>query len=116
MTFAEQFQNHKCGLVRLRSQLYWYDSNSYDNTPGRVCLLLDVAVESPGAAATATGAHVGDAAGDAATLLLIDGQLRWVWVSKGDVELIPNCAGTTTKDAKSCKKMLKNVSSLAKVN
>jgi len=99
MTFAEQFQNHKCGLVRLRSQLYWYDSNSYDNTPGRVCLLLDAwheldPVGAVGALAVAVAAtprsHTRTHGSGAryAAHLLIDGQPRWVWMTEEDVEIL----------------------------
>jgi hypothetical protein len=88
MTFLEQLQAHKGGLVRLKTELYWYGSRGRDGTPGRICLLLDAD------AATATSAHSPAAgtkrittAADTA-LLLVDGAPHWVWVVEADTELL----------------------------
>ena len=85
MTFLEQLQSHKGGLLRLKTELYWYGGRGYDGNPGRVCLILDTAAirrsAAPSAAARGTTA-------DYATLLLIDGSPHWVWVAEEDVELI----------------------------
>ena len=43
MTFLEELQAHKGGLVRIKSELYWYGGRGPDGSPGRVCLLLDTA-------------------------------------------------------------------------
>ena len=75
MTFLEQLQSHKGGLLRLKTELYWYGGRGYDGNPGRVCLILDTA------AARGTTA-------DYATLLLIDGAPHWVWIVEQDVELL----------------------------
>jgi hypothetical protein len=85
MTFLEQLQAHKGGLIRLKTQLFWYEGRGWDNTPGRICLLLDAAataattVASSAAAATTTAAH-----------LLIDGKPAWIWVAEQDIELLVN--------------------------
>ena len=95
MTFLEQLQSHKGGLLRLKTQLYWYDGRGYDNNFGRVCLILD--------ATTGTAARSGATAEaaarffdstiettTAAAFLLIDGQLHWVRVAEKDIELLVN--------------------------
>ena len=91
MTLLDKLQAHKGGLIRLKPPLYWYGSRSYDNNPGRICLILDAAdadgrVEVAADAATRSSrppVHRGTAA-----FLLIDGQPRWVWVVEADVELL----------------------------
>jgi hypothetical protein len=60
MTFLEQLQAHKGGLVQLKTELYCYAQGRYDGNPGRVCLILDVAAyaayNAHSYAATATAA------------------------------------------------------------
>ena len=41
MTFLEVLQSHKGGLLRIKSELYWYGGRGFDGYPGRVCLILD---------------------------------------------------------------------------
>lgn len=85
MTFLEQLQAHKGGLIQLKSQLYWYGGRGYDGNPGRVCLILDAATTTPGDATAATAAVTTAAA---AAYLLLDGSPQWVWVAKEDMELL----------------------------
>ena len=73
MTFLEQLQSHKGGLLRLKTELYWYGGRGYDRSPDRICLILDAARRTTA---------------DYATLLLIDGSPHWVWVAAEDVELL----------------------------
>ena len=80
MTLLERLQSHKGGLIRLKTELFWYGGRGWDENPGRVCLLLDAA-----AAAFATGAA---ARRSAAAYLLIDGSPRWVWVAEEDMALL----------------------------
>ena len=84
MTFLEQLQSHKGGLLYLKTGLYWYGGRGYDRSPDRICLILDAARRT---AATGTAAARGTTA-DYATLLLIDGSPHWVWVAAEDVELL----------------------------
>ena len=88
MTFLEQLQSHRGGLIRMKTELYWYGGRGYDGSPGRVCLLLDAAANGdakvPWKAPSTAGACV---AGPAAHLL-IDGTPHWVWVVEADVELL----------------------------
>jgi len=83
MTFLEQLQAHKGGLIQLKSQLYWYGGRGYDGNPGRVCLILDAAAN----ASTKPTARACSIA-DAVAYLLLDGLPQWVWVAKADVELL----------------------------
>lgn len=98
MTLLEKLQSHKGGLLRLKSDLSWYDGRVYgrvyDNIPSRICLLLDAA--DP-AADPLTHAAVADLTAAGAWVvgaryigvhLLIDGSHRWVWVTEEDVEVI----------------------------
>jgi len=99
MTFLEQLQAHEGGLVRLKTELYWYDGRGYDNTPGRICLILDAAtaarsiVEAASATAATAAATTAAAARDyargaARAYLLIDGRPQWIWIVEKDVELL----------------------------
>jgi len=108
MTFLEQLQAHKGGLIQLKTQLYWYvGGRGYDNTPGRICLILDAttaaAAPKPAAALVATPLTVTPFAGaptlapllsavlgtaTATAFLLVDGSPHWVWVAEQDVEVL----------------------------
>jgi len=90
MAFLDDLQSHCGGLVRLRTQLFWY-GRGWDATPGNLCLLLDADADlaAEKAAAEATGATTAAFGGRAACVhLLIDGQPRWVRVAEEDVELL----------------------------
>jgi hypothetical protein len=88
MTFLEKLQAHIGGLIFLNTQIYWYNTRSYDGIKRRICLLLDAA---PG-----WGGSILD--GDALrnlpvnervkALLLIDGLSKRIWVSEETVEFI----------------------------
>lgn len=88
MTFLETLQAHRGGLLRIKSDLYWFGHRGWDKNPGRVCHLLDASkihprVDPSAATITATASVPG-----ATALLLIDGAPRWVWVAEEDVEVI----------------------------
>ena len=94
MTFLEALKAHRGGLVRIKTQLYWYSGRGWgwDGITGRVCLLLDAApaMSTTAAARTAAverAATAAEAVGSAA-LLLIDGHPQWVWVGADDLELL----------------------------
>lgn len=86
MTFLERLQAHEGGLLRIRSELFWYDRGVWDNNPGRVCLILDAARREVVGAVAVEVARVRPA--PAAAHLLIDGSPQWVWVVDADVEMI----------------------------
>lgn len=88
MTLLETLQAHKGGLLRIKSELFWYDGCGWDKNPGRICLILDAAAVTAGNAAAARTTTAAAGALAAAALLLIDGSPRWVWVAEGDVEVI----------------------------
>ena len=99
MTFLESLQSHKGGLIKLKSELGWYGGRSWDNSPGRVCLLLDVAsvaqfrerpISVPASAETARAPRSANArsAATAAAYLLVDGLPHWVWLYEQDVEIL----------------------------
>jgi len=85
MTFLEQLQAHKGGLIQLKSQLYWYGGRGDDGNPGRVCLILDAVAVGPSTAAVTTSVR---SKTPTAAFLLVDGSPHWVWVAKEDVELL----------------------------
>jgi len=86
MTFLEQLQAHKGGLLRLKTQLYWYDGVR-NEIVGRICLLLDAAAATTVVAAAASAAGRSSPCCSAA-LLLIDGSPQWIWIAVQDVELL----------------------------
>jgi hypothetical protein len=104
MTFAEQLKNHVGGLIRIKTDLYWYNTGVWDGIEGRVCLLLGtdtdgitsgmVAAGLVGAIQTVhrlAGLRRGvapAAAGLVCALLLIDSESKWILTSKEDLELI----------------------------
>ena len=87
MNFLQKLESHTGGLLRIKSELYWYDGRGPDGIPGRVCLLLDAAA-GDGTLVAARTANAATRANTAAVLLLIDGAPHWVWVAQQDVELI----------------------------
>jgi hypothetical protein len=87
MTFLQQLQAHKGGLLRLKTELYWYDGRKWDNNPGRICLILDTAWDDASAEAS-TADYTSRSA--AAVDLLIDGKPAWIWVAEQDIELLVN--------------------------
>jgi len=85
MTFLQKLQTHKGCLLRLKTQLYWYGERGYDNTPGRVCLILDAVAVGPSTAAVTTSVR---SKTPTAAFLLVDGSPHWVWIAEADVELL----------------------------
>lgn len=88
MTFLEQLQSHKGGLLRLKTELYWYGGRGWDKNPGRICLILDAAGPATRTTAVTTAGADAVRSTTAAALLLIDGSPHWVWMAAEDVELI----------------------------
>lgn len=92
MVILEQLRVHVGGLVRIKSDLFWYGGRGWDGTRGRVCLLMDADDDAPDrrfAAARTTAPALTDAT---LALLLVDGQPHWVWVGSDDLELLqPGC-------------------------
>ena len=91
MTLLECLQSHKGGLIRLKTELFWYGGpRGRDGNPGRVCLLLDAATYRVAYGSTVLQAHTGTThtAVAATAYLLIDGSPRWVWVAEEDVALL----------------------------
>ena len=90
MTFLEQLQSHRGGLIRLK-ELYWYTGRGWDGSPGRICLVLDVGSilgVGPDADTYAAATSTTPVIGGGVVLLLIDGCPHWVRVVHEDVELL----------------------------
>lgn len=85
MSFLEKIQAHKCGLIRLKGDLYWY-SRGWDESPDRIFLVLDTAARPPLGRCSAEQQGV-DKHGIAA-LLLLDGSPHWVWISEYETEIL----------------------------
>ena len=90
MSFLEKLQAHKGCLLRLKTQLFWYEGRGWDNNPGRICLVLDASpiVCTAAYAALTACADTADTAVAAAALLLLDGSPQWIWVTGEDVEIV----------------------------
>ena len=89
MTLLERLYAHKGRLIRLKTELFWYnDAQIRDNSPGRICLLLDSAdyINNKRSARTATAGYGRDS--QAAAYLLIDGSPHWVWLYEDDIEFL----------------------------
>ena len=50
LDYLQLLQTHSGYLIRLKTELYWYDGRGYDGSPGRICLLLDAANAATAAA------------------------------------------------------------------
>jgi hypothetical protein len=88
MSFLEALKANRGGLLKVKTQLYWYDQGGWDNNPGRACLILDAAERRLGVdACTSERILTGRLDGAVAVFLLIDGSPHWVWVDQQDVEL-----------------------------
>jgi hypothetical protein len=92
VTFLEALQSHKGGLIRIKTQLYWYSGRGWDGDHDRICLLMDSVLTYDGAY-SAPSARTRYAAVDhdgyaTAACLLIDGRPHWVWIAHADVELL----------------------------
>jgi hypothetical protein len=94
MTFLDKLTAHVGGLVRLKTDLYWYNTRSRDGIEGRVFLLLDAAGtyvtgrRTIGLAARTLHGPRNPSDDLAHALLLIDDQAKWIWTSIEDVEFI----------------------------
>jgi hypothetical protein len=98
MTFVETLQANRGELLRLKTQLYWYETKSWDDNPGRVCLILDAIDSGEGeeeadAFLEGSDKRVGAEAGDddykiIVAQLIIDGSPQWVALNKKNIELI----------------------------
>ena len=91
MTFLERIQAHKGGLLKIKTQLYWYVTGRHDGNPGRICLILDAVdehdVDAVGAANEKAESD-GEKVNSVDAFLLVDGVPRWIWLSEADVELL----------------------------
>lgn len=93
MTFLEKLQNHHGRLLRLRSDLYWYDGRGWDNNPDQICLVLNAKdlgnkgyANTEGVVARSRRTTVSSATAD--VRLLIDGSPQMVWLEEQDVEFL----------------------------
>jgi len=86
MDFLQELGSHRGGLVRIKTQLFWYDGRGWDGVHDRVFLLLNTAGHAFAVATSVTVAASGPHA--AAALLLVDGAPHWIWVARADVELL----------------------------
>ena len=90
MTFLEALRAHTGGLIRLKTDLFWYGCRGLDGSPGRICLILDASPRGDHSPeAITTSATLSAFAHSAlASLLLIDSTPQWIWVAQEDVELL----------------------------
>ncbi len=89
MDFLKCLKAHTGGIIRLNDELFWYRSQSFDVTTGRICVLLDV-VEH-GHEVEFSAARGKNTYGEKETCilhLLFDNMAAWVWISEKDVELL----------------------------
>ena len=85
-SFLHQLLAHKGGLICLKSKLYWYDAQRFDEQRQVMCLILDASTKVPfDEIASATTDNTFSAF---AVRLLIRGAPHWVWLTKTDVEIL----------------------------
>ena len=93
MTFLSKLKAHIGGLIRIKTQLYWYKTGKWNDAES-VYLLLDaidtsyatITDDSVQPSATTRSHH--DPLLDAAVLLFIDGAPAWVWLYQNTAEIV----------------------------
>jgi hypothetical protein len=91
VTFLKTLQGARGGLARIKTQIFWYNGVGWEETPGRVCLILDVLERGCGHGASAAGCSASSwnvAESEELVLLLIDELPKWFWLSEDDIEFI----------------------------
>jgi len=91
MTFLQQLQAHKGGLLYLKTELFWYSVSKHgdgDCSEDRICLLLDANGFIPTYRSARTMTVGSNPDSQAAAQLLIDGVPHWVWLYEDDVEVL----------------------------
>jgi hypothetical protein len=87
MTFVESLRSHKGGLIRLKTELFWYNNTEWDGTLFRICLLLDARDYGRPACWKACTANA-TTTRTAVSHLLIDGLACWVLMDEQDVAIL----------------------------
>ena len=95
MIFLDRLLSHKGGLIRLKTELYWYGGRGYDGNPGRICLLFNAAKRFKDAH-TIGGTPVScstvncEVRKPILAYVLLYGSPCWVWIVEQDVEILVN--------------------------
>lgn len=85
MRFFDKLQAHIGGLVRLNTEIFWYNSNFWDGIEDRICILLEAPAQEGGLDGTTRRQGAYHAI---TVLLLIDGSSKCVSISEENVEFI----------------------------
>ena len=92
MTFLNKLKAHLGGLVRIKTELYWYEIARYgpDGVPGRIYLLVDAQEQiSPDLLSATTIATIAlPLVAPVSILILVDGIPKWVWTWDEVLDLI----------------------------
>ena len=91
VTFIKTLQAHRGELTRIKTQIFWYNGVGWEETPGRVCLILDVLERGGHAGADVAGCSASSwsvTENEELVLLLIDELPKWFWLSEDDIEFI----------------------------
>ena len=91
MTFLDKLKSHVGGLIRIKTELFWYKDRDYDNISNLICLLVDVNTnfDEPPDLIVATWLRDRQGLGSGAVaLVMIDADLQLIWVNNDDVEFI----------------------------
>jgi len=92
MTFLETLQANHGELLKLNTQLWWYQDQRWDKNPGRICLIMkafqcsytrEEALSARSAKAYTLETRCG-------AELFMDGSYHWIWLDEQDVEFIAN--------------------------
>ena len=72
-------------LIRIKTELFWYDSRHWDGVSGRLCILLGVGSLLDDKA-DARALHLGF--DEVSLQLLIDGHPRWIILGEKSFEVV----------------------------
>lgn len=85
--FIYQLRAHTGGLICIKSDLHWYDGLFLSNPINEVMgLVLEVHSRVP--LGERTAATTASTSNSVASLLMVSGFQRWIWVTAEDVELL----------------------------
>ena len=95
MTFIEQLKAHIGGLIRIKTQLYWYKEGKWAEASERVYLLLDALIDDGDGPIVEAATDPDDPVPlrptdpePASVLLSIDGAPKWIWAYESSMEFI----------------------------
>ena len=95
MKILKKLRAHVNGLVKIKTELYWYAEQRWDNSQERVCILLDSALRENHDPSVQGHLHAasrrwrpGPRQDSIELKVLVDGQPCWILLDEENIEII----------------------------